>query len=87
VGFKWRGLWQGEASSLPAIFCRLASQSGLCLALDEFITQAAADTEKSKKIKDIAHSTYDKSIRANMAYTQKPRTGWVASSNLLVHPR
>ena len=85
VGFFERGLWQGESSSLPAICCRLTNQSGLSLCLDEFITIAANDTEKSKKIKDITHSCYDKSIRANMHYIQKPRTGYIATSNILVN--
>lgn len=91
LGMAQRGIMQGCVSSAPAITSRLTMQADMSLMIDEMATKdRLKDVDTNTMCKDLAHSTYDHTVRGKLATASsmgetKPRTSWIGSSNILVN--
>ena len=79
LGFHERGLWSGSASSGPGIYERAEQQADMPLMVDELVTRVKGGEDTSKKMKDVVHTIYDHSTRANCRTVRTPRATMIGT--------
>ena len=89
LGLDHAGLFCGGTSSMPAVLGKLGQSADMSLQLDEMVTWINYKNKGDSQLcKDLAHTTYDQTVRGKLLTdasmgAREPLSSWIASSNVL----